>query len=167
MLSALEKFIFERRYHKKWRSEEPVLTWEREARLILKQSTVFANNFQEDTNSFRNTALHARWSSAAPAAQPWPRSPIDRKTKTILETVWEPQTNNKMLEYNMKITWETLLGILFALWTSKNDPTEAQRTPNASPKSPNGAQSDPRGLQNGAKREPKATPKCVKNRVPI
>ena len=32
MLSALKKLIFERRYHEKSRSEEPVLAWEREAR---------------------------------------------------------------------------------------------------------------------------------------
>ena len=72
--------------------------------------------------------------------------------------------NNKMLEYNMKITPGTLLGTLFALWTSKNDPKEAKWTPNGSPRSPNGAQRLPKGPKwspkgaQRAPREPKESP---------
>ena len=108
----------------------------------------------------------------------WPHTLINEQNKEMHEKLWKSaQKNNKILEYGMKIICETLLSTLFALWTSKNDPTEAQGTPNASQKSPNGAQRlpkepkwspkwpqrAPKWSQNGAKSDPKRHKKVGPN----
>ena len=122
---------------------------------------------------FWNTALHFMWSSAAPAAQPWPRYPTAAKRpKQCIHVAENIANTSKTAERSMEIKENLAFCCLLALWTSKIDPKRQnvpqmapQRTqmePNGRQKGPKGAQREPKGIQrslNGIQMEPKREPK--------